>query len=346
MVKKNKAKNNQSKNQKVVVKSAPAAAGTKVAANRPAKIIMGLDGTTTITHTEYVADVFGNNQNALTVAYPLNAQRTSTFPWLSAIASRFEVYKFERLVFHYKPSSGTSTSGYVIIAFDFDFYDSTTPTKAEVLTWKHSTKSAVWQSSTLSVSNDSRMAIWKYSDYTSRGDARLDMLGNIIVSSLAGIDTGSSLTTAVGELFVEYTVKFKQPSYKLPATLFGTSIANLPGSGNFIPLAQVGSPLGQSNMLAKWISQNVLEINETGRFLIQFGQAAATALTGLVSLVPSPIISSVADKFTLTFAESAHSTTDSMRTAILNVLTGGVRLQFTPNNNTGAGVVRIATYLS
>lgn len=340
MVKKNKS-NTQNK---VIVKSAPAAVGTKIAANKSAKISMGMDGTTTISHMEYLGDVYGNNQEAYNKVYAVNPQRTSAFPWLSAIASRFETYKFEKLVYHYKPSSGTATQGYVTIGFDFDFYDAT-PTKAEVLTWKYSTKAAVWQPTSLSVSQDARLAIWKYTDYGSRADARLDMLGNLFISSIAGIDTGSSVTIPIGELFVEYVVKFKIPSYKLPPALYGTSVLPISSTG-FAPADRVGKYIDNTNMLVKWISQNVLEFGDTGRFLVQIGQAAATGLTGAVAVLASPAVNSQYDKFNFTNAEQAVSSENSIRSIILDVLSGAVRLSLTANNNTGFGVVRIGTYIA
>ncbi len=339
-----KSKSAKNKQNQVIVKSAPASVGTMVVGSKKKpSLTVSADGTTTIKHTEYVADVFGNNQDPLTTLTAVNPQRTGTFPWLSAIASRFEMYKFDKLIFHYKPSSSTNTQGYVVLAFDFDYYDSV-PTKGEMLTWKYSAKSAVWQSCTLNVSQDSRTTVWKYADYSSRGDARLDMLGNLVISALAGTDNGSSSTLNLGELYVDYVVKFKQPSYKLPSTLFGSAIYAAPGGYKFVPTTKIGQPLDSGNIVSSWLNETTLQIFDAGRFLLQVGQSAATSLTALVDVVVNPIFNAQSSDWTFTAAESALSDTNSVRTYVLEILRGGVSLGFNVNNNTGINVLRLATY--
>jgi len=88
------------------------------------------------------------------------------------------MYRFDKLVFKYKPSCGTNTDGYVVLAFDFDAYDAN-PDKQAMLAWKYSAKTAPWSEIQLNCTTDSRMATFRYCDYSTRSDARLDLLGNL-----------------------------------------------------------------------------------------------------------------------------------------------------------------------
>lgn len=102
----------------------------------------------------------------------------------------------------YETSSSTTSNGYVIVAFDFDAYDST-PTKQEMLTWKYSARGPLWAPVRLDVSVDSRISTYRYCDYEVRGDKRLDLLGNLfyLVDSTGGL--------SAGELYVEYSCHFR-----------------------------------------------------------------------------------------------------------------------------------------
>ena len=92
------------------------------------------------------------------------------------------MYRFDKLRFVFAPSSSTGTSGSVTLGFDFDVLDES-PTKATMLCWKYSSRSALWSSSTLDVSSDSRSSTYRYCNYASpgNGDSRLDDLGALFV---------------------------------------------------------------------------------------------------------------------------------------------------------------------
>lgn len=159
----------------------------------------------------------------------------------------------------YKPSCGTSTSGYIVVGFDFDFYDDE-PTKNAILAWKYSTKCALWEETSLDVSNDARMSTFRYNNYNSEaGDARLDFLGNLWLLQ------DSTSTQTVGEIFVTYEVEFRQPSLKVPPALYmqvDSSGSN--GSSLFNTITKtVGNML-----VSKYNIENLL-IQDAGDYLIE-----------------------------------------------------------------------------
>jgi len=344
------------KKQKAAKKSAsrvsmaivPAARGAKVGGAKPPTITNHPDGSCVITHTEFVQDVASGGAGGGAVLYlPVNPQRASVFTWLAAIATRFEMYRFEKLKFMYRPSLGTSQSGWVVLAFDFDAYDNPTtqtneanyPSKSEMLTWKYSSKSAVWQDCSLDLSADSRISTYRYCDISSRGDLRLDLLGNMFVRALTLGDT-----LACGELFVEYTVRFRQPSYKIPPALYSQV-----GDGNWVWPAPnfwfpVGTPVA-GNMAVQRVSNNQLLINDVGQFLLSVAMAASGSIAGSPTVTYSVPPTSPSANWEDTLLSSYHSFTGAGLLSYLRVETPPVLATFTqPSGSDLSAILRFATF--
>lgn len=271
-------KTNKNKTKTTITTNAPVAKGTMVTSKKKQPQITYRDNVCVVTHSEYISDVIARDTSTAT-SYPVNPQSNSTFTWLSAIATRFEMYRFRKLKFHYKPSCSTITSGYVILGMDFDFYDPS-PTKPTMLAWKYSSKSAVWQSSSLDVSMDSRMSTPRYCNVSSsQGDSRLDMLGNLWVLAFHGT------TLDVGEVYVEYTVEFLQPSYRIPPALYceiKTPVSQDPASLCYNAFVEGG------NMLIKKIpGTNGFTFRDVGKFIISFAQSGTGQSTHPVFNIPN-----------------------------------------------------------
>lgn len=58
--------------------------------------------TNVVCHREYLGDIMGTTAFNLT-SYPLNPGVSTTFPWLSQIATSYQQYKFHGLVFEFRP---------------------------------------------------------------------------------------------------------------------------------------------------------------------------------------------------------------------------------------------------
>ena len=76
-------------------------------------------GALTITHKEYIGDVFGNSLDGgnpipfVNKEYSLNPGLEGTFPWLAQISANFEEYEMKQLVFEYRSTLAdvSSTNG-------------------------------------------------------------------------------------------------------------------------------------------------------------------------------------------------------------------------------------------
>lgn len=329
--------------EKGVVSTAPAVVATKTAGSKNPAMKYHQDGSCTVSHAEYVVDVTGIDGPPGLIFQDVNPQRSAVFTWLSAIATRYEMYRFKRLKFEYRPSCGTSTSGWVILGFDFDSLDPV-PSKVEMLAWKYSSKSAPWQSTSVDVSNDSRVATFRYCNSTTvtGSDPRLNNLGKLVCLALAPEADPSSY---FGELYVTYEIEFRQPAYKVPATLYGTF-------GSPVPWANPGTPnqfvaaanvTGNLDYIATPDGSGFV-LYDVGKFIVDvFANATAgiTANTTVTALTPA---ASPSSDFTLSLLNNVLSATEAMASYYLDVRTPPVQLNFSQSTGTAlSSVIRLAT---
>ncbi len=324
----------------VVTKSAPAAVGTKKGPTKQPVIRFNPDGSCLVSHSEYVSDINTGSATTYSSTFAVNPQRTATFPWLSAIATRFEMYKFSKLAFHYRPSTGTSTDGWIALGFDFDFYDEA-PSKSAMLAWKYSSKSAVWQACNLSVSPDARLSSMRYCNYApTNGDARLDMLGNLWLL----VETPSSLT--IGELFIEYEVEFRQPSLRIPPSLYlkASSTAATNNSAQIFSNGMVAA----GNALFQKISDSTITLYDVGEFLVSYYQHGAGQTTEPYASFATPSGSPGAEYVSQLITRN-KSSTGNPGSYLARLKVNVPPVNITVGNTTGDGGVqlgelRVATY--
>lgn len=87
--------------------------------------------------------------NAAVPGYDLTPGCSVMFPWLSAIALRYERYAFRKLSIRLLPQNPTINGGRVYMCVDYDYTDLPAHTQAEVLSNVTSTSGNVWEDLTL-----------------------------------------------------------------------------------------------------------------------------------------------------------------------------------------------------
>jgi len=189
---------------------------------------------TVITHREYIKDIFSGvgSPSAFNIEkFPLNPGLSTTFPWLSAIASNYEEYELQGCVFEFKSNSGESVSsantalGSVIMATMYD------PTKLGFDTKQGMENYSFAQACKPSVSmlhavelkkslSPMKQLYVRGSGVDPNEDLRWTDFGNFFIATVGQQTTGVNL----GELWVTYKVKLLKP--RLPTTV---------GASGFIP---------------------------------------------------------------------------------------------------------------
>lgn len=210
-------------------------------------------------HREYIGDVKSSvGFNATT--YPINPGNPVMFPWMSRIAELYEEYEMLGLIFEYRSTSatavGTTSSGMgvVIMATDYDCYDSNFNSKRQMEAAEFSSAAVPYETFLHPVECDKSRNVMSreyvvpgITSFTqASGDARMSVLGNFTIATEGQQVDG----TTIGELWCTYHLRLSRPVLELtrsPTTGY-TFIARSPLSANLTPVpvttsVQNGLPL-------------------------------------------------------------------------------------------------------
>lgn len=182
----------------------PAASGRVISSsNRRSPQVSSTRSGMSIRHIERILTVNGSTEFSLT-QFSCNPGLDSSFPWLSAIATRFEKYKFRSLKFHYTPAAATA-AGSVLLVFDFDPMDPAPASVIDAMTYHDFAQTPIWQYATLGC--DLRSGDMLPQKNTRFAPIAFD-LNNYDVGNLFVITSGCADTNPIGYVEVEYTVDF------------------------------------------------------------------------------------------------------------------------------------------
>jgi hypothetical protein len=235
-----------------------------------------------------------------------------TFPWLNAIAMRFESYKFLQLRFLFCSSLGTDNDGMISMHPDYDPEDDNSPlTKSRLHCFKDSVRMPIWSSQTLTCS---KQELNKRKTYFCRDRGMGDRLNDVCQLHIV---TDTSHSGVVGELWVEYFVELQTPqiedvhddqmSYEtedvvandelMSDTTTNTGVATIVSNsvGTFEPHIHNGDA-------------NYLQINKLGRYLVElYARKVAGNITGVTGM---------ANHLNTTFIDSGYDSTSTTATKV------------------------------
>jgi len=250
----------------------------------------GSGDTVRIKHREFIQDLNSSTLFSLQ-SFPVNPGQYKTFPWLSTIATAFEQYTFEGLLFVFRSTSAdalnsTNTAlGTVIMAAD---YNSASPNfiskiQMEQSQWCVSAKPSESQVAPIECApqlNSVSTLYVRNGGLPEGTDIRLYDLCKMEIATV-----GSQAAATIGELWVTYDVILSKPvlNYGAPSAVYS---AHYRHTG-----AAPASPLGTARTL---MYDNMgLTISDTsitipsyvqGKFSLDFswiGGAAATAISAV-----------------------------------------------------------------
>lgn len=217
-----------------------------------------------IVFREYVQDIAGSVAFSAT-SYPINPGISTLFAWLSEQASLYNEYEFDSLRFAYETEKSSATNGKVMFAFQTDAADAVPASKQEMLENEFKAGNACWEPFVLAVPTKSESLGGRRFIRTGTLASNLDIktydLGNLIV----GVQ-GMADTTAVGELYVEYSLRLRVPILNALARTTTTSLSLTgvtPSTASLFGTTPTSS--GGLNVTA---TGNVLTFNRVGRYLI------------------------------------------------------------------------------
>jgi len=186
-----------------------------------------LTGDIYLSHKEYVGNVTATSSGAgaspfQQKIYELNPGLQETFPFLAQIATNFELYDFQGLLFEYRPTSGematNNSLGKVIMATQYDNDAGPFLNSVQMQNYDYSTSCKPSVSQIHGVETANRQSPVNMMYVRNRGSTRdktFTDTGKFIIAT-EGIPFAAAGTQILGELWVTYRVKLSR------ATLFSS----------------------------------------------------------------------------------------------------------------------------
>lgn len=202
---------------------------TLIRNSMPATISFG-DRTIRIAHREYICDVLAGADHPTfnSRQFVVNANYTTTFPYLSGIATQFEKYRFKGLVFEFVStttpyaSAGTSV-GTVVMAAQFNTASPDFQTKTQMENVENAISIRMDQNALYGVECKDQVQNWYYTRHIGSAANATTNVSNIYdlcdfsIATVGG--SSASASNPVGELWVTYDVELTGP--RLPDSRYG-----------------------------------------------------------------------------------------------------------------------------
>lgn len=293
--------------------TAPLAQSHAVRSSRPSERV-GPNGSRSITFCEYVQDVAGSVDFAVG-KFPVQPGIATLFAWLASQAVNYNEYRFTNLRFRFETEKAATLSGKVMLAFNPDAADGAPASKQEMLEFENKASDVLWKEFMLNVPVRPTEALGN-KRYVRTGalSSNLDIknydLGNLWVAT-----QGMADTTAVGELFVEYTVELSSPIVSAAALAYATTatqLGNSPTSSSFFG----SSTKPDSGGLDYATATNTITFNRVGKYAL----VASISGTGLHTVFTPVTSASTANTITVANAGLSNAAADAGTLAMFILL--------------------------
>ena len=234
-----------------------------------------------IKHREFIRDIKGSPDFAWDQV-PINPGLAITFPWLAAIANRFESYQFHSLRFSFESTAPTTAIGSAMLAVDYDALDEGPNTKTTMMSYKGAARCATWDACDFVAERSDLHKLKSHyvrsgpvipaEAYSAAADLKTYDVGQLFVATKGQVDEAE-----IGELYVEYDVEFSTP--QLGDSISSLDIINSTGAG-VVSNAFFGTP-GQlvpvpagtdgikNTLLWEHVNASTVRFLQPGTFLIE-----------------------------------------------------------------------------
>lgn len=240
-----------------------------------------------VRHREYITPIKGSINFSPARFFPLQPGDSTTFPWLSGLAVKYQQYRIRGMVFHYVPTSGYAVSGTnpalgsVMIQTTYRASDSPPTSKVEMLNeyWASEASPADPFCHPIECSpkeNPFNVHYVRSAPIADQNSLPLYDLGKTFVAT-QGMQTDGAI---VGDLWVTYEIEFSKPqiaSNLALSTDSGTAVVSNP-----TPSAVFGSTdTFSTGALAFSVNTRTVTFNQgqLGKFLVVVRVQSATNFT-------------------------------------------------------------------
>lgn len=168
---------------------------------------------TRVTHREFVGNITSPGAEFTNVTYPINAANPSVFPWLSALARKYQRYKVHGMVFYFKSTSTDyNNSGTIAACVNYDAAEVAYKSMSEILNAKFAVSCKPSLHMAVPVECDPKEQptqgyYVEHGDTMSR-DARFTSMGKL---NLATEGLTLPAGTVIGQLWVAFDIELLYP---------------------------------------------------------------------------------------------------------------------------------------
>lgn len=272
--------------------SAPVAISKLIRSSNPN--ISSSGGDIRIRHRELVQDVHTNADGSMHEHYlEANPGLYSSFPWLSAIAQRFESYTFQSLSLEYVPMCGTNSSGVVMMAPDYDVSDWMPEDVISISSYPGCVRSSLW--SPCRMDCDPRCLQKMVKERYVRSDSIADVDLKLYDAACLYVYTyGHNAAITAGSIWASYDVILRTPS--MDTSVADEDCGKVFGGGVISKAAPLGTVPAVANGAAgepvlEVPSSTTIHFKRPGKYLVN----AIFGGTGLTNATPAYTFASALD---------------------------------------------------
>jgi len=211
--------------------AAPAAYGSTRRNAGPRVFGPRVPGVIPLHNTELVRTVSGASSFELTTVN-IQPGLSSVFQWLGSVANNFQYYRIKRLSFEYRPLTGTTTAGDVIMAFVPDASQDEPVNDFQMLQIKDQVSTNLWKQAVLNVTiPPGGKKLYTRSGGVPNTDIKLYDFGRLFISTGTG---GAGISA--GRVMMSYDIELLEPK---PAVCPSTATRFPATQSSFVQLPRV-----------------------------------------------------------------------------------------------------------
>lgn len=289
--------------------TAPASKTRPIRSSQPREVRLP-NGNRALIFKEYVQDIAGSVAFAA-VTFPVQPGISTLFAWLAEQAGLYQEYQFRRLRFCYETEKSSATSGKVIFVFSPDATDAAPAGKQEALEYKYKGGNAPWSPFVLEVPTSEALGARRYvrtGTLAANQDIKTTDLGSLFVCT-----QGMADTTAVGELYVEYSIELITPvlNAQARATSISASIVAVAPDATSV----YGATPTITGGLDVTAAVNTLTFNRVGRYQVRWSVTGTGLFTSF-----APTLTGTATAGTPSGISNAAANAGTSGIAVVNVI--------------------------
>jgi len=170
----------------------------------------------TFAHSELVTAIYGS-VDYVVQELAFQPGIPTVFPWLSQLASLWDMYNVLSVRLRYVPACSTTTSGSILLGFDYDVTDAPPINKSAFMQMQDSCTAPSWSPCDLPLKRQSllrrRNLFTRSGAFT--GDQKTFDLGQILYATQGQVNDD-----IIGDLYIDYTIRMSMPQ-QIPEPLMG-----------------------------------------------------------------------------------------------------------------------------